>query len=322
MRIPAFFIKLSISVAIIWLVWDKVSIDQLRFVLTDPILLAIIPVCWFVNQIFTTLRLHSFLHALGRSIRLLDVFRANMSSLFVGNILPGVIGADVVKFVYLRKYDPSILKAQLAIVLALDRVLGLISVLLWCSFFSLFIDTHASRYESEVTYFFVHMPIVILVFLILGVSAFGVVITFCFRSKVPLCIRNFVDTYRELGLMRCKHLVALVMLYSLLAVFVLLLGLVIVGGELQLQQTGESMFALQFFLIPLALIASMLPLTPMGIGVAQITMASAYSLFGLDSSVGVSISTVSQLGLLFVSVTVGGVCFLFGGRDVNSLYEN
>jgi uncharacterized membrane protein YbhN (UPF0104 family) len=88
------------------------------------------------------------------------------------------------------------------------------------------------------------------------------------------------------------------------------------GGQLQLHEGGEPMFALQFFLIPLVLISSMLPLTPMGIGVAQISMAGAYELFGLSSSVGVSVSTLSQLGLLMVSLIVGGICFLLSKADL------
>ena len=85
-------------------------------------------------------------------------------------------------------------------------------------------------------------------------------------------------------------------------------------GEIQLQQTGVAMATQQFFLIPLSLIASMLPITPMGIGVSQVTMAVAYKMYGLDPSVGVTLSTLSQMGLLIVSVVIGGAFFIVGKR--------
>lgn len=314
-----FLLKLTIAVAILWLVWDKVDFAQLRLVLTNPLLLAVIPACWALNQLLTTLRLHSILRALGRPTQLVDVILANMSSLFVGNLMPGVIGADVVKFFYIKKHDPAMTNTQLALVLALDRILGLIAVLFWCSIFSFFIIAEGGGKGSRVTQFLTYMPMAILFLALISIAMLDFILAFISRFQLPAVFRNLVDTYRHLVQSRNKRSLAFVMIYNLLAVFVLLAGLVLVGGQLHLQQTGEAMVALQFFLIPLALIASMLPLTPMGIGVAQITMAGAYGLFGLDSSVGVSISTLSQLGLLSVSILVGGTVFLLGKSDVGHI---
>lgn len=311
-----FFLKLAIAAAILWLVWDKFDFSQFQFVLTNPMILTVIPVCWALNQLLTTLRLHSVLRALGRPTQLADVIRANMSSLFVGNLMPGVISADVVKFFYIKKHDPAMPNTQLALVLALDRMLGLIAVLFWCSFFSFFIDGDGGGKSSRVTQLLTYMPMGVLLLILLGLAMLDFIMAFVSRFRLPTVIRDLVDTYRHLVQSRNKRSLAFVMVYNLLAVFVLLAGLVLVGGQLHLQQSGEAMVALQFFLIPLALIASMLPLTPMGIGVAQITMAGAYGLFGLDPSVGVSISTLSQLGLLSVSILVGGTIFLRGKGDV------
>lgn len=249
---------------------------------------------------------------MGRPTKLADVFRANMSSLFIGNLMPGVIGADVIKFYYIKKHDPSIMIAQLVLVLALDRMLGLIAVLFWCSFFSFFINGDGGSKSTQVTLLLTYVPMAVLLLILLGLAILNFVMTFVSRYQLPTVIRNLFETYRHLVQSRNNRSLALVMAYNLLAVFVVLAGLVLVGGELQLQQSGEAMVALQFFLIPLVLIASMLPLTPLGIGTAQITMAGAYSLFGLSPSVGVSISTLSQLGLLSVSMLVGGIIFLLG----------
>ena len=307
-----FFLKSAIAAAIIWLVWDKIDPAQLHFVLTNPHLVAVIPVCWALNQVLTTFRLHAILHALGRPTQLADVFRANMSSLFVGNLMPGVIGADAIKFFYIKKHDPSILKTQLVLVLALDRMLGLIAVLFWCSLFSFFINIDGESKSSRVTLLLTYVPLGVLLFILLSLAALNFFTAFFSRYQLPTVIHNSLETYRQLLRSRNNRSLAFVMAYNLLAVFVVLAGLVLVGGQLQLQRSGEAMVALQFFLIPLVLIASMLPLTPLGIGIAQITMAGAYGLFGLDSSVGVSVSTLSQLSLLSLSILVGGSVFMLG----------
>lgn len=312
MRGLKYSLKLAIAIAILWLVWDKFDSAQFRFVLTNPLLLVIIPLSWILNQLLTTLRLYSVLQALERPTQLHDVIQANMSSLFVGNLMPGVIGTDVVKFFYIKRHDPAISNTELGLVLALDRILGLVAVLFWCVFFSLFIDRDALGQNPQVTQLLSYIPIALLFLIVASFAMLDYIMVFLSRFQLPITFQNLVKTYRHLMKCRSKRSLIIVMAYNLLAVFVLLAGLVFVGGQLNVEQGYQSMIALQFFLIPLVLVASMLPLTPMGIGVAQITMASAYGLFGLDSSVGVSISSLSQLGLLSISILIGGIIFLLG----------
>ena len=314
MKALKFLLKPVAAAVILWLVWDKFDFGQLRLVLTNRAFLAVIPLCWTLNQVLTTLRLHSVLRALGRPAHLGDVVQANLSSLFVGNMMPGVIGADVVKFFYLKKHDPAMSNVQLTAVLSIDRILGLVAVLFWCSFFSLFIHHDAQTKNVATTRLLTYLPIAVLSLSLVGLGMLDFILKLVVRFKLPVVIRDLVGTHRHLVQTYNRKSFVLVMVYNLLAVFVLLAGLVFVGGKLQSQQHGEAMVTLQFFLIPLVLIASMLPLTPLGLGVAQVTMASAYGLFGLNPSVGVSISTLSQLGLLTVSVLVGGSFFLLGKR--------
>jgi uncharacterized protein (TIRG00374 family) len=313
-----FAAKLLIAAAVLWLVWDKFNPADFQLVLNNPWLLAVIPLCWALNQLLTTMRLHAVLRALGRPTQLADVVRANMSSLFVGNLMPGVIGADVVKFYYIKKHDPAMPKAQLALVLALDRMLGLVAVLFWCSFFSLFIVAQGLGGGTRVTAYLTYVPMLALAGIVLVLVTLDWSMQRLARFHLPALLRKLVDTYRHLVRSGSRRTLGMVMLYNLAAVFVVLAGLVLVGAELQLQRHSAAMVALQFFLIPLVLIASMLPLTPMGIGIAQITMAGAYQLFGLDATLGVTISTLSQLGLLLVSVLVGGTVFLIGKRELVS----
>jgi uncharacterized protein (TIRG00374 family) len=314
MKMLRLVVKLSIVAAILWVVRDRVDFSQFRSVLNNPVLLASIPLCWLLNQTLTTLRLHALLTLLGRSSRLEDVFRANMSSLFVGTLMPGVIGADLIKFFYLRRNDPDISKLELAVVLGLDRILGLVAVLFWCSVFSFFVWRTSSHSPSGGMSALTYLPVVLFLTLVVALVGFDVLITLVSRLKLPEKVIGLIEAYKRLRRFGAGRSLVPVFAYNLLAVLVLLIGLVFVGASLHLEKSGTAEIAFQFFLIPLALISSMLPLTPMGIGVAQITLASAYEMFGLNASVGVSVSTLSQLGLLVVAVLVGGVAFVFGKK--------
>jgi uncharacterized protein (TIRG00374 family) len=306
-------LKLLITGSILYFIWDKFDFSQLQHVFKNPLLLVIVPVCWLLNQLLTTMRLHTFFLALGRPTKFFDVLHANMSSLFVGNLLPGVVGADVVKYFYLKRHDPSIFRSQLALILVLDRIMGLMSVLFWCSFFSVFILFGITTSPPALL---IYLPSILLIILIVGLFTVKLIAPYASRLKLPLLVIGLIDTYHQILKLKNSRELTLMMFYNLLAVFILLAGLVFIGGQLQLQQNEESMYILQFFLIPLVLIAAMIPLTPMGIGIAQVTMASAYSLFGLDESIGVTVSTLSQLGLLTISVLVGGGFFLKGKADI------
>lgn len=311
-----FALKLAFAAFIFWMVWDNVDQSQFKFVLNEPLLLAVAPLCWLLNQLLTTMRLHAVLQALDRPTQLIDVLRANMSSLFVGNLMPGIVGADVVKFFYLKKNDPSMQNSQLFFVLALDRVLGLMAVLFWCSVFGFCLNSSVFDGRPAFTVWLTYAPAGILAAMLLGLWLLNLFMGFASRLNLPTRVRDFLETYQHFRDSRDTRSLVLVLTYNLSAVFVVLAGLVVMGSQLQMHEGGEPMVALQFFLIPLVLIASMLPLTPMGIGVAQISMAGAYELFGLSSSVGVSVSTLSQMGLLMVSLVVGGACFLLSKAEM------
>lgn len=312
MRSLILLLKLVVSGSIVWLVWDKFDFSQIQHIFSNPLLLVTIPVCWALNQLLTTLRLHSILKALGRPTQLADVAHANLSSLFVGNLMPGIIGADIIKFFYIKKHDSGMSNTQLAVVLAVDRVLGLIAVLFWCSFFSFFIDINVFDHQKERSLNLLsYLPTILLIGILLALATSKFFIRFFARLPLPELIKKFITTYWNLLTSHKKGTLALVMIYNLSAVLVLLTGLAFIGGQIQAEQNEQITLAFHLFLIPLSIVATMLPITPMGIGVAQITMAGAYELFGLNPAIGVSISTLSQLSLLGISVLVGGPVFLF-----------
>lgn len=308
----AFLAKLAIAATILFFIWDEFDGSQFAYVLERPALALLLPVTWLVNQLLVTLRLTLILHTLERSVTYGDVLRANMSALFFGNVLPGTVTIDIIKYFYIKQHDPDIPATWLIMVFLLDRAIGLFCILFWCSCFGILLA--ASQGMREIPYWYV--PGLMLVAGIMGALAGLVLKDLVKRYRWS---QKFVPLIDMLDLMFNRQKItqlAAVVLSSLAAVFVLLGGSVILGATLHSEITGDSAILEQFFLVPLSLVASMIPIAPLGVGVSQFTLSVAYEALGLVSTVGVSVSTWSQLGALVISVIFGGYFFVAGRRAV------
>ena len=310
------FLKLVVIALILFLIWDKVDIGQIKKLFDNPSIFILLISAWVLNLFLTIFRLHIILIGAGRKINFFSLIKATTSSMFVGNLLPGVLGADAVKFLYIKKLDPTIGKGKLALALLLDRVLGLIGVLFWCSFGGLLLFIfYRQDFSSNLQAIF-YAPSAILIVALL----FLLIIFIYFKKFSSLKSENRLNRI----LQDLSFLVKgcgpreffLAMGANLSAVFILLVALVYMGISISAQPNLEGSLV-QFFLIPLVLFSSMIPLAPMGFGLAQLSMAGAYDLFGLQASIGIAVSTASQIALLLITLIVGGSVFLINSKSTD-----
>lgn len=302
-------LKFLLAILIIWLMRDKFNLSQFYTIISNPSLFLIALISWGLNQFLVSIRLNNIMQALGIASNFKSILNANMSSLFAGNLLPGVIGSDLIKYFYLKKKEKN-LSDQLVLALTIDRVLGLFTIVLYSLFFSVFllIDMASSKINLGILWL-VSAPWLICIFSILLFFLTKIFIkAYKPSSNKFYSFKNALDFAVSKG---SRKFLLLAIINSFFAVFSLMAGLAWIGGELHAFSTGNQMFFLQLLLIPLVLISAILPFTPMGVGIAQFTMASAYSLCGLDESVGVTVSSISQLSLLLLSLVIGGYFFIF-----------
>ena len=292
--------KLAVGVAIFAFVVRQVGPAQWDY-LRQHKLIAVIPVLgWALNQLCTSMRLHVMLQALNINVCRSSVLKANFASLFLGNLMPGSIGADLVKFFYVRSSDGGVPSSKLAFVLILDRVLGLCAILILCVVASLFIVIPDSAQSL-----FVYIPHVSLLLLaVVFVVGHFFVVKYVDSQTLPF-IKKIFSVYLEMLPALNKRIIFLICFYNMAAVLVLVFSLVYVGGDLLRIEGMSSMYAEQFFLIPLSLVVAMLPLTPAGIGTVQVAMGFVYPLLYLPASVGIAVTTMSQLGLVLASMVFG-----------------
>ncbi len=152
-------------------------------------------------------------------------------------------------------------------------------------------------------------PLCLLIVLVSAFLLSGLFLKTFHRLDLHPILKNLIDIAVRLMHVRDKKLLFLMAAYNLLAMWVLIGSQVFVGVLLQIHQGHAPLFATQFFLIPLSLVIALLPLTPMGIGTTQAALAVVYPVFGIDPAVGITVSTMGQLGLLALSLTVGGWFF-------------
>jgi uncharacterized protein (TIRG00374 family) len=87
--------------------------------------LAVIP----ITYIFTTIRWHKLLLALGISISLTRAFVLNMVGAFYNSFMPGSTGGDVLKAYYAAKQAPTRRTAAVMSVI-IDRIIGLLTLII------------------------------------------------------------------------------------------------------------------------------------------------------------------------------------------------
>lgn len=311
-QVLGFLAKIVVAATILWFIWDEFDGSQFAYVLERPALALLLPVTWLINQLLVTLRLTLILHTLERSVTYGDVLRANMSALFFGNVLPGTVTIDIIKYFYIKQHDPDIPATWLIMVFLLDRAIGLFCILFWCSGFGILLA--ATQGVSEIPYWYVPGLLLItgVVGGLVGLGLKDLVKRYSWSQRLVPLIDMLDLMFNRRKIIRLSAVV----LSSLAAVFVLLGGSVMLGAILHFELTGNAAVLEQFFLVPLSLVASMIPIAPLGVGVSQFTLSVAYEALGLVSSVGVSVSTWSQLGALVISVIFGGYFFVAGRRAV------
>jgi len=309
-RISIFIIKISIAIFILWYVRDKFDFNQLEFFFENPFLLLIGPISWIINQIFLSLRLYFIIKKSQLNLTFYHVWVSNLASIFAGNLLPGIIGTDSVKLIYLNKFCKKSKISEILSVIFVDRLVGVTGLLFVTSLFSLFVlnDDIFLNKDNSILQKITLLPM--LLFFILTLLYLIFIFSFKKFDFSKIKFYEYLNYLNRLVTIDNNKYYIKVLIFNLLGILFLVLGLTTIGVILQHSISDNSLFTIQLFLIPLILFANMIPLTPLGIGTAQLTMATAFSLYGLDPSIGITISTISQVSMVLVSIILGGFYFL------------
>lgn len=277
--------KLLLAAGLLWwlissgkLNWDLL-IEMRRY--PHRLLLAFL-FCVF-NLGIATWRLRFLLQARAENpIKLPHLFSLNWIGMFFSSVLPGSVTGDLVKVFYIQKSDRAFSKAFLLFICLLDRVMGLMGLILMMGAFSL------ANYSALVDLSPKLIPLLQFNFLLLAAVVIGLTVFFAFphwpQQILDLCAQRFprVRAFRRLhslwsDLSSVRPQIGKAIILS---VFIQFLGAVIFYLLVYPQfQTHLSMpMALSF--IPLGFMAIALPISPAGLGVGHAAFEVLFQMAG------------------------------------------
>jgi len=282
-KIFLIFIKLCISAALLYAVFEKTGLPQILRTLSNINMLAFLGAIslYVFAQVVSSLRWKLFLPD---GIGLKKLFSLYMIGAFFNSFLPGIIGGDAVKGFYIYRTTGNIGLSLASIFM--DRYLGLV-VLIAISAASL---PFGYRYLQSTHIKWV-LPFIILFFVLGSVLFFGLRIGRQIRHLDNLY--TYFHMYRnERGMLgKALFLSALVQFAGFAAVYILARGL------------GQYIPFLSILVyLPLIILISMIPISISGLGVRE----GAFVLF--FGFIGVSPEAAAAISLSwFISISMGSL---------------
>lgn len=270
-KIFLLILKLTVSSALLYIVLSKAGIEQVSSILKSMSPTAFISaiLLYIFAQFISTLRWRLLLPGV---LGIRKLFSLYMIGSFFNTLLPGLIGGDAVKALYLYKVTG---KGSLSLAsVFMDRYLGFIMLMMICSIASLFGYKYLEGSQIEWI-----LPLVFLFFVILSLLIFG--LRLGKRIKLLSEFYDYFHYYRgQKGIIGKALLIsALVQLSGFLAVYILARGI----GEL-------IPFLACLIFLPLIAILTMIPISISGIGVREGAFVLFFGLIGVKPDVATALS--------------------------------
>ncbi|MDT8445854.1 MAG: lysylphosphatidylglycerol synthase transmembrane domain-containing protein [bacterium] len=247
------------------------------------------------------------LRALGIGMKLRKAVSVTWISIFFSTFLPGAISGDLVKAFYIRKEHPEHSKSLLFSTLLVDRILGLLAILLLAGFAIFVMQPFEGAGDGW------ELTGQILTGLICAFLMGGLLIIFPFSqnrdpvqrilsklpaSRITLKVHNAFTLYRD-----HKKTLALGLLLSLMIQLTEVLCFKLLID--QLSQGGA--FTDLLAVVPIGEISTIIPVAPAGIGVGHLAFEYLFQSAGM--SAGADMFTLFTLVRLIV-LLLGGFPYL------------
>ena len=226
----------------------------------------------------------------------------SLVSHFFNSFLLGSTGGDLLK-AYFASGETSKKKAEAITTVAVDRLLGLFSMLLFCSFLAL-VNWNVVMSEKR------FMAVMLLVLSMLFLSGMFMMLSFWggptnwrlkfqfFLTKLPRgsALVRCIEACRSYG--EKPSFLLRVLGWSMLLNFVCVMQIIALGWGLGLDMGSHLLLVM--LIVPAVICISALPITPSGIGVRENLYVALLSstVIGIDQKAALSISILAFAGSL------------------------
>jgi uncharacterized protein (TIRG00374 family) len=249
----------------------------------------------------------------------LDMVRVTWIGLFFNSFLPGAVTGDFIKLLYIRDLDPKMSKTYLVTSVLMDRILGLMGLLLILGVSSLIFYTEIIGLSPQMKNL-VHFN------LLLFVGALGFIVFLFAPRALQEKVLKLSALIPVLGSKIHKTLMSV---WTIGDNKTVLFKCIFISMFLQATNFGafylisspfygtEVPFQYIITLIPIGFMAVAVPISPAGLGVGHVIFEKLFSFVGVDG--GANFFNLYFVALVFIN-SFGFLPYIFGGRQ-HSLKE-
>lgn len=313
------------SVLIYWLIsTGKLDFTALDIFWENPAILSYNFFFWLAGStVLCSFRWRALVRGTGFFISAIQSVRLNMIGMFFNTIMPGVVGGDVIKAIYICKGQPGEAKIPIFLSIILDRVIGLLALFTLSAVAILF--NFNAVYKNVMLRPFIALSFSVLI----GVSCLVLLamipqekrdkmslIRWVFRLIVRIrFLRQIYDAMRSYK----DHPWFVLQAFSIAvvhqAMFVLLYFMV---SSVLLPESIP--FGILMTILPIGIVTTALPLTPGGLGVGHLAFEKLYQLAGVESG-GANVFNIVFFGQLSLNL-LGLIPYLFLRNELAPLIKS
>jgi hypothetical protein len=286
-----FFVRFTLTALLVLYLFKKIEIAQVLnvIVLINPLVFLFASLLYILSSYVSTLRWKIFLH--DKDLKISTLFSLYLIGSFFNNVLPGIIGGDVVKILMIKE-KTGIKKAVSSVFM--ERYIGLFALLsISLIFFILFynkLPKHIFLWTVPVSIF--------------GFFVGTVCLMLISKIKIFQKLRDYIFSYTKKQTLKGFF-------YSLIVQFIVIISVYVIFYGFNI---SISFFELCVFL-PIIILISMLPISVSGIGVREWCFILFFGKSFGESQV-VAVSLLWFLSQAFAS-TVGGIEYLRFKKPLN-----
>ena len=317
------FLKFAIPVAIIaWLLasLNQEDLDRLRQQEKDWPMLACGAALVLATVCATISRWYLLVRALDLKFRVADAFRLGFLGFLLNFVGVGSVGGDLFKAFFIAKEQPG-RRAEAVATVAMDRVVGLFALLLVTSTAILVTGVADADWKvraiCDFTLVVTAVAIAFVVLMLVPRFRRGRMVHAITRiPKIGPTLERLiaaVGVYREKRLVLASTVGMSVFVHVSLPVAIYLAAIAIFDQP--------PTMAEHLILVPLAMCAGALPLTPAGLGTFELAVSELYKLLPVQpNDDGIIVALVYRLMTVLVAV-VGAVYYWSSRREVSEILE-
>lgn len=279
--------KLSIAVALIyWLISSgKLDFSLLGDLQQHPV--AVLTACLLsvLNFFLISIRWKSILRSRSPvSLPNLGLLKITWIGQFFSSVLPGSVSGDLVKILYVQKYDEIFSKKFVFATILIDRVMGLCGLILLVGLSSLFFGSHilenapAMKPLLNMNYFLAFAVITSFTIFYFFHTHIRTVLVKIQTKIVPNLFQKIINLWDDLVSIRSKMLRAIG-----LSIIVQFIGVLVFWSLIQPFVDGKMDFIQALAFIPLGLMTLALPVAPSGLGVGHAIFQKLFEFSGITN---------------------------------------